>query len=86
MTAPIEVFRMATLAPAACRQAASCTAWFSRRRRSFWASCCSAASKKPLWTLCKEGRRCKTTEKRPVIEVTGLKKQYKLGQIGGPAR
>ena len=22
-------------------------------------------------------------EKRPVIEVTGLKKQYKLGQIGG---
>ena len=24
-----------------------------------------------------------TTEKRPVIEVTGLKKQYKLGQIGG---
>ena len=23
------------------------------------------------------------TEKRPVIEVTGLKKQYKLGQIGG---
>ena len=24
-----------------------------------------------------------TTEKRPVIQVTGLKKQYKLGQIGG---
>ena len=24
-----------------------------------------------------------TAEKRPVIEVTGLKKQYKLGQIGG---
>ena len=24
-----------------------------------------------------------TTEKHPVIEVTGLKKQYKLGQIGG---
>ena len=23
------------------------------------------------------------TEKRPVIEVSGLKKQYKLGQIGG---
>ena len=25
-------------------------------------------------------------EKRPVIEVTGLKKQYKLGQIGGGTR
>ena len=24
-----------------------------------------------------------TTEKRPVIDVSGLKKQYKLGQIGG---
>ena len=23
------------------------------------------------------------TEKRPIIEVSGLKKQYKLGQIGG---
>ena len=23
------------------------------------------------------------TEKKPVIEVRGLKKQYKLGQIGG---
>lgn len=57
MTSPIEIFRMATLGTGTVTTFGIVYSLILPLRRWFWASCCSAALKRPSWIPCKKGAR-----------------------------
>src|SRR5699024_1247732 len=83
MTAPIEVFRAATLGTGSVSAGAIVSSVAFTLAALALRVILVSRIEKTLRDAVSGGAQMRETEKRPVIQVTGLKKPSKLGQIGG---